>query len=156
MATDLAAVVREIQAAWNAKDLDRCASYAHADARMTNMAFGAKTTFREYIDNWARAFPDGKLEITNCVVQGDNVVVEYVGRGTQTGALRSPMGELPASGRRVEVPCVECLRFRDGKLAEGRMYFDAFSMLQQLGIGAQIPTGAAATQTQPQQQHARH
>ena len=60
MATkDLGATVREMYDAWNAKDMDRCASYAHADARIKNVPFGAMVGFREYIEGWARAFPDG-------------------------------------------------------------------------------------------------
>lgn len=154
MATqDLAAIVREIQEAWNAKDLDRCASYAHPDARITNMAFGAQMTYREYIEGWARAFPDGKIEMTSCIVQGNDVVTEFTGRGTHTGTLKGPTGELPPTGRRLELRCVECYRFRNGKVAEGRMYFDAFSMFTQLGVGAPSQ-GRPSTQTQ--EQTARH
>jgi steroid delta-isomerase-like uncharacterized protein len=140
---DLGAVVREMLEAWNAKDLDRCASYAHPDAKMTNVPFGAKLGFREYVESWARAFPDGKIEIENVVVQGDRAVAEFVGRGTHTGTMTGPMGDLPATQRRLELRCVESYRFRGGKLAEGRIYFDAFSMFTQLGIGA--PEGRAAT-----------
>jgi steroid delta-isomerase-like uncharacterized protein len=153
MATqDLAAVVREIQEAWNAKDLDRCASYAHPDARITNMAFNASMSYREYIEGWARAFPDGKIEMTSCIAQGDNVVTEFIGRGTHTGTLKGPTGELPATNRRVEIRCVECYRFRNGKVAEGRMYFDSFSMFQQLGVGAPAQ-GRSATQEQTARPH---
>jgi predicted ester cyclase len=149
MATqDLAAVVREMYEAWNAKDLDRCASYAHGDARMTNVAFGAKLSYREYIENWATALPDGKIELTNFVAQGDNCVAEFTGRGTHTGTLKGPTGEIPATGRRVELKCVESYRFRGGKLAEGRMYIDAFSLFTQLGIGAPMAGRAATTQTE--------
>jgi predicted ester cyclase len=137
MATqDLTTIVREMYDAWNKKDLDRCASYAHGDARMTNVPFGAKTSFREYIESWAQAFPDGKIELVKCVAQGDDAIAEFVGRGTHTGTLRGPTGDLPPTGRRLELSCVESLRFRGGKLGEGRIYFDAFSMFTQLGIGA--------------------
>jgi predicted ester cyclase len=137
MATqDLGTVVREMYEAWNAKDLDRCASYAHAGAQMRNMPFGATTSFREYIEGWARAFPDGRIEVRSVVAQGDLVMAEMTGHGTHTGTLQGPTGVLPATQRRVELHCVECYRFRDGKVADGRMYFDAFSMFRQLGVGA--------------------
>jgi hypothetical protein len=48
----------------------------------------------------------------------------------------------------VELPCVESYRFRDGKLAEGRVYFDAFSLFTQLGIGAPAQ-GRAPAATPP-------
>jgi steroid delta-isomerase-like uncharacterized protein len=143
---DLEKIVREMHEAWNAKDLDRCASYAHPDAQMTNMPFGTTLSYREYIENWAQAFPDGKIELKSVVAQGDKAVAEFTGRGTHSGTLKGPTGDLPATQRRVEVPCVECYSFRDGKLTEGRAYFDAFSMFTQLGIGAPAQgRGATAT-----------
>ena len=143
---DLGKIVREMFEAWNAKDLDRCASHAHPDAKMTTTAFGATVTYREYIENWARAFPDGKIELKNLVVQGDKAIAEFTGRGTHTGPLKGPMGELPATQRRVELLCVECYEFRGGKVAEGRTYFDAYSLFTQLGIG--VPAqGRPATPT---------
>lgn len=145
---DLGTVVREMFEAWNAKDLDRCASHAHPDAKMTTTAFGVTVSYREYIENWARAFPDGKIELTNLVVQGDKAIAEFTGRGTHTGPLKGPMGDLPATQRRVELRCVECYEFRGGKVAEGRTYFDAYSLFTQLGIGAPAQ-GRSATATRP-------
>lgn len=133
---DLGKVIREMYDAWNAKDLDRCASYAQPDMQMTNMPFGVTLSFREYIENWARAFPDGKIEPKSIVVQGERAMAEFTGTGTHTGTLKAPTGDLPPTQRRLELPFVESYRFRDGKLAEGRIYFDAFSMLTQLGIGS--------------------
>lgn len=152
MATqDLASTAREIYEAFNQKDIARCVSHAHPDARMTNMAFGASGTFREHLEMWARAFPDGKIEITNMVTQGDHVVSECIGRGTHTGALRGPTGEIQPTGRKVELKFAEFTRYRNGKLAEGRMYFDAYSLFTQLGIGAPMPSRTGAeTQAQPQ------
>jgi predicted ester cyclase len=147
MATkDLEACVRELYEAWNAKDLDRCASYALPGAKMTNMPFGTTSGFREYETSWAQAFPDGKIELTSLVVQGDNAVAEFTGRGTHTGPLRGPTGEIPATQRRVELRCVECYRFQGDKIADGRIYFDAFSLFTQLGVGApaQSRTAGAA------------
>jgi predicted ester cyclase len=141
---DLEKAIREMYEAWNTKDLDRCASYAHPDAKMTNMPFGATLGFREYIENWARGFPDGKIQFDNVVVQGDRAIAEFTGRGTHTGTMKGPTGDLPATQRRVELKCVESYRFRDGKLAEGRIYFDAFSLFTQLGVGAPAQGRAAA------------
>jgi len=150
MATlDNAAIVREAYEAWNAKDMDRVVSYATPDARMTNVPFGAKLGYREYVENWAKGFPDGRIEPTNLVSQGDYVVAEFTGRGTHTGTLTTPRGELPATGKRVEMPFVEIYRFRNGKIAEGRIYFDAATMMAQLGLGAGAQGRAETTSAQP-------
>jgi predicted ester cyclase len=135
-AQDLGKIVRDMYEAWNAKDMDRCASYAHSDAKMTNVPFGSKHGFREYVEGWANAFPDGKIQITKCVVQGDDVVCEFTGRGTHTGTLKGPAGDLGPTNRRLELQVVDSFRFRDGRIVEGRCYYDAFSLFKQLGIGA--------------------
>jgi steroid delta-isomerase-like uncharacterized protein len=155
MATlDNAGIIREMYSAWNDKDMDRYASFATADARMTSVPFGAKLGFREYGEGWARAFPDGKIELMNLVAQGDMVVGEFTGRGTHTGGLKGPTGEIPATGRRVEMSFVEVYRLRNGKISEGKIYFDTGTMLAQLGMSP----GATATQQQvsapaPQPRH---
>jgi predicted ester cyclase len=150
---DVGKIVREVIEAWNAKDLDRCASHAHADAQVTMVPFGATTSYREYIENWARAFPDGKIEVRRIVCQGDDVSAEYVGRGTHTGSLHGPKGDLPATNRRVELQFVEASRYRDGKLAEARQYFDAFSLFTQLGVGAPMQGASAGASAQPEARH---
>jgi steroid delta-isomerase-like uncharacterized protein len=143
MATlDNAAILREAYEAWNKKDLDRVASFSTTDALMTVVPFGSKLTTREYEENWARAFPDGKIEVKSIVAQGDLVCAEFTGRGTHTGPFAGPAGEIPPTGRRLELQCVECVRFRNGKITEGRSYFDSASMMAQLGL----TTGASATQ----------
>ena len=57
---------------------------------------------------WATGFPDGRVEIENVIEDGDKVVLEFTGRGTHTGPLRTPMG---ASSTRLDKPLVlEALR----------------------------------------------
>lgn len=150
MATvDNAAILREVYEAWNKKDLERVASFSMPDTRVTVVPFGSKMTAREYEENWARAFPDGKIEVTNLVAQGDLVVAEFTGRGTHTGPLMGPGGEIPPTGRRVELQCVECLRFRNGKIVEARAYFDAATLMTQIGITAGAAAQARTTTPQP-------
>ncbi len=148
MATlDVGSMLRQVYEAWNAKDLDRAMSFATNDARMTIVQFSMTEGLREYMEGWARAFPDGRIEVNNLVAQGESVVAEFTGRGTHTGILRTPSGDLSPTGRRVEMPFVEIYRFRNGKIGEGRIYFDTATMMAQLGQGAAVATGAGATAT---------
>lgn len=141
--TDNASVVRRLYAALNAKDMDTVVALATPDARVTSVPFGTTAGVREDWEVWSQGFPDARIEVKNVVAQGDHVVAEIVGSGTHTGTLRSPTGDIPATGRRVEMPLVEVYRFRDGKIAEMRYYFDAFSLLQQLGLGQAQPSAQA-------------
>ena len=137
---DLGAVVREMLEAWNAKDLDRCASYAHPDAEMTNVPFGAKLGFREYVESWARAFPDGKIEIENVVVQGDRAIAEFVGRGTHTGTMKGPMklpngSEIPPTGKAFDLEFYTIARWNNEQIVEENLMYDLVTFLRQIGLG---------------------
>ena len=52
---------------------------------------------------------------------------------------------VPATNRRVEVPMVAIVRFRDGKLAHEHIYWDQASVLKQLGLlhDASLPVRGA-------------
>lgn len=139
MATlDHASLLRAAYEAWNAKDLARVLSYAQPDARMTNVAFGSVHDFRSYDQNWMTAFPDGRVEIVNIIAHGDYVIGEFIGRGTHTGPLDSPMGKIGPTGRKVEIRMCEVWECRNGKLANGRAYFDSRTLLSQLGLSASM------------------
>jgi carboxymethylenebutenolidase len=54
---------------------------------------------------------------------------------------------IPPSGRRVEVPLVVIVRFRDGKLAHEHIYWDQASVLAQLGMidSSSLPVAGVET-----------
>jgi steroid delta-isomerase-like uncharacterized protein len=135
-AEDNASIVKDVYESFNRKDFGRLASYATPDATASSVPFAAKGPFRDDFESWSKAFPDGRIEVKSLIAQGDQVVAEIVGRGTHTGTLSGPGGDIPATGRRAELQLAEVFRFRDGKIVELRYYFDAFSLFQQLGIGA--------------------
>ena len=108
----------------------------------TGQTYRGKEGWRQQYHFWLGAFPDGQVEITNLVDGGDWVVIEYTGRGTNTGPLLTPEGELPATNRSVELPFCDVSHFSDGKFAGGRSYYDLASMMTQLGLGAEVPAGA--------------
>ena len=76
--------------------------------------------------------------MTNVITCGDATegwaVVEFLNRGTQTGPLRSSLGEFPPSGRRMEVRYCSVMQVVDGKVVEGRDYYDSASIARQLGL----------------------
>ena len=57
------------------------------------------------------------------------------------GVLRGPAGDIPATGRPVELDYIQVLRFRDGKHISFNLMFDRLMMLEQLGL---VPTPALA------------
>jgi ketosteroid isomerase-like protein len=74
------------------------------------------------------------VKVTNVIVDGDRAVVEFVNRGTHTGPLESSLGTFEPSGRRQESRYCSVMRVKDGKVVEGRDYYDAATIAQQLGL----------------------
>ena len=134
--------------AFNARDLDRATSFDADSMEWVNLPFGAtfrgRAGHRQSLENWARGFPDGQVEIRNVIAERDWVVVEFTGRGTHQGPLAGPAGEIAPTGRWVEVPFCDVFQFENGKIVRGRTYFDAATLMRQLGL---LPEGAAAQST---------
>lgn len=83
---------------------------------------------------FADAFPNGRVEITTLFATEDQVCVEYIGRGTNTGPLHLPTGDLSATGRAAELPFCDTFRIRGGKIVSYHTYYDALGFMQQLGL----------------------
>jgi steroid delta-isomerase-like uncharacterized protein len=147
MGQDNASIARQFYEDWNAREFDRIAQQIADDGEIVAVGSGQRFTGPDgavqYSQWWADAFPDGRIEIDKLVSAGDTVVVEFTGRGTQTGTLRTPAGEIPATGRSVTLQLCDVLEFTsDGKVKAQRTYFDSASLLTQLGV---MPEAAAAT-----------
>ena len=62
------------------------------------------------------------------------VTVEFIGRGMQGGPLKSASGTIPATNKRVELRVVEIFQVRGKQIARARTYYDALTMMKQLGV----------------------
>src|SRR6185437_2649919 len=98
---------------------------------------------RQFLQGWATAFPDSVVETTRVVADEQGAAMEFIGRGTMTGPLGGPMGEIPPTGKSVAVLFAQVLEMRQGKVARARLYFDGMGMLIQLGV-IPAPTGAGS------------
>ena len=100
-----------------------------------------KAACAAFFGSWFSAFPDARVEVQVVHIVDDVAVEEGTFRGTQNGVLRGPMGDIPPTGRSVEVDYIQVLRFRDGKHVSFNLMFDRLMMLEQLGLA---PTPAVA------------
>ncbi len=149
MARDNASIARQTYDDWNAREFDRLADQVADDGEILLVGSGTRFTgpegSKQYSRSWADAFPDGRVEIDRLISAGDTVVVEFTGRGTQTGTLSTPAGEIPATGRSVTLQLCDVLEFTgDGKIKAQRTYFDSASLLAQLGVTADAGMAAQA------------
>ena len=96
--------------------------------------FHGRDGFVNFMMGFKSAFPDLRINVTNQVATNDQVVNEFTARGTHTGPLLTPAGEIPATGRTVDFVICEVLGIRDGKVASLHNYQDAASLMRQLGL----------------------
>src|SRR5438445_4460598 len=78
--------------------------------------------------------PDTELTPVSRTIGTDQLVDEMVFKFTHTIQMDWLLPGLAPTGKRVEVPLVAIVRFRDGKLAHEHIYWDQASVLVQLGL----------------------
>jgi steroid delta-isomerase-like uncharacterized protein len=140
-AQDNATLIQTLIDAFHTNDLDRYAANATADCETLDVpsgrTFSGPDGFRQWVQSYKTAFPDGKVQDIRLFTTEDQGHLEYIGRGTNTGPFPYPSGQIPPTGQRVEVRVCAGFQFRDGKVASAHFYYDLLSFLQQLGL---VPT----------------
>ncbi|MBD1930236.1 ester cyclase [Trichocoleus sp. FACHB-90] len=78
--------------------------------------------------------PDLELVPISRTIGTDQLVDEMVAKFTHTIQMDWMIPGVAPTGKRVEVPVVGIIRFRDGKIAHEHLYWDQASVLVQLGM----------------------
>ena len=78
--------------------------------------------------------PDTALTPVSRTVGEDQLVDEMVFSFTHTSEVDWMLPGIAPTGRRVEVPLVAIVKFRDGKVAHEHIYWDQASVLVQIGL----------------------
>ncbi len=135
---DNAKLARNIYDAFNKGDFERCLSLATEDVEIVLVPFGqvfrGREGFRTFMQGFKTAFPDLTINPTNQVSAEGAVVNEFRAKGTHTGSLFGPAGEIPATGNKIDYAVIEVWGIRDSRLASIRNYFDSATLMQQLGL----------------------
>jgi steroid delta-isomerase-like uncharacterized protein len=138
-ATTNASLIQSLYSIFNDRAFDRIGANVTDDYHMTNVATGeayqGADGIRQFMEGWIGGFPDARVEISNVVLSDDGASVEFRGTGTHTETFHTPMGDIPPTGKTVDIPFCDVHRIRDGKIAESRTYFDTGTVMRQLGIG---------------------
>jgi len=87
-----------------------------------------------FVTGYSTAFPDMDFRIRQWIGDGNVTVAEGSFTGTHTGPMQSPMGEVPPTGRSVDLPFTTVFEARDGKLTAHRAYWDNGDFMMQLGL----------------------
>ena len=91
----------------------------------------------QFVGGFYSGIPDLSHGVDEMTAEDDIVATKLTVRGTQTGPL---MG-MPASGKPFEIWAMTRMVVKDGKVVGGRVLFDQFGQMQQLGA---IPAPATA------------
>jgi carboxymethylenebutenolidase len=78
--------------------------------------------------------PDTEIMPVSRTIGTDRLVDEMILRFTHTIEMDWMLPGVLPTGKRVEVPVVAIVHFRDGKLAHEHIYWDQASVLVQLGL----------------------
>ena len=123
--------------AWNSRDRGAYLDCYAEGCELTSPV--GSGTGREYVgafyDETVTSFPDNEVIVRRVVAEGDTVVEESTIVGTNTGPVIAPDGsELPATGRRVELPMAGLHTLRDGRIVSSRFYWDNAAFAVQMGL----------------------
>src|ERR1700752_4581040 len=124
------------------------------DGTFTDMSIGVTyrgpdgpTGLGKTVEVYAKAFPDMHRELYRFFSTGDVVVVELALQGTHKGPLPTPMGILPATGKRLDAPCCDVFRIVNGKIQSFNCYPAGTVIFAQLGVLSNIEAAIAVSST---------
>jgi steroid delta-isomerase-like uncharacterized protein len=137
-------LARTLFTALDARDYDRLEELVADDCDVVVPGFRGRGP-QAYID-WARpfcdAFPDLNHTVGALAEGGDTVAFELRVAGTHTEPLRTPAGDVPATGRAVDFHAGDVWQVNDGRIVALHVYFDQMELLGQLGL---LPEPAATS-----------
>lgn len=91
---------------------------------------------REFYTRWfiPQNPPDMEFTLVSRTIGDNQLVDELIQKFTHTVQMDWILPGIPPTGKRVEVPVVVIVGFRDGKIAYERIYWDQASVLVQTGL----------------------
>ena len=102
----------------------------------TGDVFDGAEAVQQYFDDTRTAFPDQRNEVIALHHADDGVIVEFELKGTHEGPLRG----IPATGKEFTCRTAAFFLFEEEKLVCERVYFDAATIMAQLGLIQPAPS----------------
>ncbi|MDQ5864070.1 MAG: ester cyclase [Thermoproteota archaeon] len=134
-------VARQFYDAFNRHDPEGMSQLVSSNASYTFHFAGMPATDwkgrKEFVTTVVKAFPDINHHILNVVAEGDKVALHFNITGTHKGQFQ----DIPATGKKISVGCVNFLTIIDGKIVEEWSNSDMMGLMQQIGaISVSSPT----------------
>jgi steroid delta-isomerase-like uncharacterized protein len=134
MSEEIAQLINELVAGWNAHDLDKVTAlyaddYEEEDVANKEIQRG-KAAVRRTLSFYLRAFPDLQIEADEIVIQRDCVALSWIITGTHRGTMMN----IPPTGRTVRIRGVSLLTVANGRLQRARRIWDLAGLLRSFGL----------------------
>jgi steroid delta-isomerase-like uncharacterized protein len=134
----IANVAKASISAYNDKNWDKVRATLTADCLYDEVATNRKAKGIDEVlaiwQGWAKALPDSKATFGNQFVTDNTVVLEITWRGTHTGPMATPRGEIPPTGKTIELRACQVIEVSGERAKSIRQYFDMATLTQQLGV----------------------
>jgi steroid delta-isomerase-like uncharacterized protein len=125
------AIVRRYFEAVNTRDVTVYDDIVDPAVTFHGMQVSSGEQLKEKAREIVNAFPDMSLTVEHLVAEGDKVAAMVSAKGTHTGGFEG----IPATGRTIDnVVESDVFRIRDGRIVEAWHLYDAFGLMQQLGL----------------------
>ena len=126
---------RAAHEAFNSRDWDRRRELTAPDVVYTDHGRGGVTTkgvddHLAWLREWVAGMSDGRAEEMRYLDAGTHSICEFRARGTNDGPLRPAK----ATGRTADLAFCEIVEVRGDQIVSGGIYYDAMTMLAQLGV----------------------
>lgn len=132
------AITAQVLNIWNEGDLDLADQiYAPSYVRHhpTASVNASLDDLKDTVAANRAGFPDYNLMFDEMILHDDRIIV----RATVTGTNTVPIGDRPATGRKIHLSGIYIYRIANKKIAEEWTYFNLLSYYQQLGFTLSPP-----------------
>ncbi len=125
---------RQSDPAWLEKSLAAFAADAETFDAPSGATLRGPEGYKRLTLFFKEALPDGREEVTNAFATEDQVVLESIVRGTNTGSWNLPTGAIPGRGRSIELRVCHVFQIRNGKIVSNHTYYDMTTLLEQFDL----------------------
>jgi predicted ester cyclase len=132
--SDVRDVILRHIAAFNDRDNDAEPWAADAEFVAPGGQASGRAGVLGFLAAFQEAFPDLRLEVQKLLVDGPAAAAEGTLGGTHDGVLRTPDGDVPPTGRAVELRWAAVYTTDGDTLKSEHLFFDQMDFLGQLGL----------------------
>ena len=133
-----AALAEKWIAAWNSHDPDKMLALFTDDVVYEDVAFGevshGKAELRKFFVLEIEGVPDLELKLERADIRGGHGTIEWTFSGTDKGVYKT--------GKKFSVRGVSVIDLRGGKISRNVDYYDAATIMHQVGVLPNTPADA--------------